>query len=93
MEEGIEKKLEKIKNNDVGISLKIYAYLIAIIGTIYLVYTFISQIIAIYSLENKVSLTTYFLLLGKNLLILFSILVVKDVLLMYYEIHFLIKHK
>ena len=93
MEEKTETNLEKIKNNDVGASLKIYAHLICILGTLYSIYNFVLEIISVLNLENRVNLITYLLLLGKCLFYIFIFFVIKDILLMYYEIHFLIKHK
>lgn len=93
MEEKIEKKLERIKNNDTGLIVNIYANIIWIMACVFSVYMFIKQVTLIASLGNGVTIQQYIGLLLIYTFVIFSSLVVKDILLMFYEIHFIIKHK
>lgn len=93
MEEKIEKKLEKIRNNDTGFIVKVYANIIWIMACVFSAYMFFTQVTTIASIGNGVSIPQYVGLLLIYTFVIFSSLVVKDVLLMFYEIHFIIKHR
>ena len=93
MEEKIEKKLEKIRNNDTGFSVKIYAILIWVFACVYSVYGFYISIVTRTSTGNGVDLSTYVFLVLKYAFIIFISFVISDILKMFYEIHFIIKHR
>lgn len=93
MEEKIDNKLEKIKNNDTGLIVKIYANIIWIMACVFSAYMFFKQVTTIASLGNGVTIQQYIGLLLIYTFVIFSSLVVKDILLMFYEIHFIIKHR
>jgi len=89
----IEKEFENIETNDTGMFVKLFSNIIWIIGLISGLCLILIGAVTTAAINNGITFTAFLILIVKGFSIILLSFLAKDMLAMYYEIHFIIKHK
>ncbi len=89
----INEEFENIKINDTGMFVKLFSNLIWIIGLISGLCLMVIGAVTTAKINNGITLTAFIILAIKGFSIILLSFLARDLLAMFYEMHFIIKHK